>query len=74
MKIVLEGQHKFDFLTEEIPRPSPRDPREQYWKGEDSLIRSILINSMKSQIDKPLLDTAAAKDIWDTTQKMYSRC
>ena len=34
--------------------PSPLgDALERLWKGEDSLIRSMLINSMKPQIGKP---------------------
>ena len=67
VNMVLEGRHKFDFLTREMPRPSPGDPQERYWKGEDSFLRSTLINSMEPQIGKPLLHTATAKDIWDTT-------
>ena len=73
MKLVLEGRHKFGFLTREIPHPPPENPQERYWKGEDSLLRSKLINSMEPQIGKPLLYTAIAKNIWDTTQKLYSK-
>ncbi|TYK02329.1 RNA polymerase II C-terminal domain phosphatase-like 1 [Cucumis melo var. makuwa] len=53
---ILEGRHRFGFLIEEIPHPTPEDHQEGYWKGEDSLIWSILINSMEPQIGKPLLD------------------
>ena len=70
--MVLEGRHKFGFLTGEIPRPSPGDPQEQYWK-EDSLLRSTLINSMEPHIGKPLLYPATAKGIWDAAQKLYSK-
>ncbi|TYJ97686.1 UBN2_3 domain-containing protein [Cucumis melo var. makuwa] len=55
----------------ETVRPSPRDALERLWKGEDSLIRSMLINSMEPQIGKPLLYAATAKDLWDTTQTLY---
>ncbi|KAA0045692.1 Beta-galactosidase [Cucumis melo var. makuwa] len=58
----LEGRHQFDFLTGETVRPSPGDALERLWKGEDSLIRSMLINSMEPQIGKPLLYAATAKD------------
>ncbi|KAA0057586.1 Beta-galactosidase [Cucumis melo var. makuwa] len=51
----LEGRHQFGFLTGETVRPSPGDALEQLWKGEDSLIRSMLINSMEPPIGKPLL-------------------
>ncbi|TYK02021.1 Beta-galactosidase [Cucumis melo var. makuwa] len=47
VKMVLEGQHKFNFLTGEIPRPPPGDPQERCWKAEDFILRSILINSME---------------------------
>uniref|UniRef100_A0A9I9EJU0 Uncharacterized protein n=1 Tax=Cucumis melo TaxID=3656 RepID=A0A9I9EJU0_CUCME len=59
----LECRHQFDFLTGETIRPSPRDALERLWKGEDSLIRSMLINSMEPQISKPLLYAATTKDL-----------
>lgn len=71
--MILEGHYKFSFLTGEIPCPPPRDPQEQYWKGEDTLILSCLIKNMEPQIDKPSLYAATVKDIWDTTQKLYSK-
>ena len=52
IKLTLEGCNKFGFLTGKIPRPTPGDPQEQYWKEEDSLIRSTLINIMEPQIGK----------------------
>ncbi|KAA0035929.1 Cysteine-rich RLK (RECEPTOR-like protein kinase) 8 [Cucumis melo var. makuwa] len=67
----LEGRHQFGFLTRETVRPSPGDALERLWKGEDSLIRFMLINSMEPQIGKPLLYAATAKDLWDTTQTLY---
>ncbi|TYK19407.1 Cysteine-rich RLK (receptor-like protein kinase) 8 [Cucumis melo var. makuwa] len=45
----LEGRHQFDFLTGETVRPSPGDALERLWKGEDSLIRSMLINRGKKR-------------------------
>ena len=30
VKMDLEGQNKFSFLTGEIPRPPPGDPQERY--------------------------------------------
>ncbi|KAA0059996.1 putative tRNA pseudouridine synthase [Cucumis melo var. makuwa] len=71
IKMFLEGRHQFGFLTGETVRPSPGDALERLWKGEDSLIRSMLINSMEPQIGKPLLYAATAKDLWDTTQTLY---
>ncbi|TYK05622.1 UBN2_3 domain-containing protein [Cucumis melo var. makuwa] len=71
--MILEGHYKFSFLTGEIPCPPSRDPQEQYWKGEDTLILSCLIKNMEPQIDKPSLYAATVKDIWDTTQKLYSK-
>ncbi|XP_050936316.1 uncharacterized protein LOC103497029 isoform X2 [Cucumis melo] len=73
IKMFLEGRHQFGFLTGETVRPSPGDALERLWKGEDSLIRSMLINSMEPQIGKPLLYAATAKDLWDTTQTLYSK-
>ncbi|KAL0556856.1 hypothetical protein IC582_005373 [Cucumis melo] len=67
IKMFLEGRHQFGFLIGEIVRPPPRDALERLWKGEDSLIRFMLINSMDPQIGKPLLYAATAKDLWDTT-------
>ncbi|TYK07134.1 RNA polymerase II C-terminal domain phosphatase-like 1 [Cucumis melo var. makuwa] len=32
IKMILEGHHKFGFLTGEIPRSTSRDSQEQYWK------------------------------------------
>ncbi|KAA0064303.1 Retrovirus-related Pol polyprotein from transposon TNT 1-94 [Cucumis melo var. makuwa] len=69
----LEGRHRFDFLTGGTVRRLPGDALERLWKGEDSLIRSMLINGMEPQIDKPLLSAATAKDLWDTTQTLYSK-
>ncbi|KAA0041669.1 DNA polymerase theta [Cucumis melo var. makuwa] len=69
----LEGRHKFSFLTGGTVRPLPGDALERLWKEEDSLTRSMLINSMEPQIDKPLLYAATAKDLWDTTQTFYSK-
>ncbi|KAA0059998.1 putative polyprotein [Cucumis melo var. makuwa] len=69
----LEGRYQFGFLTGETVRPPPGDALERLWKGEDSLIRSMLINSMEPQIGKPLLYAATAKDLWDTTQTLYSK-
>ncbi|KAA0049855.1 UBN2_3 domain-containing protein [Cucumis melo var. makuwa] len=59
----LEGRHQFGFLTGETVHHSPGDALERLWKGEDSLIRSMLINSMEPQIDKPLLYAATTKDL-----------
>ncbi|KAA0051293.1 Cysteine-rich RLK (RECEPTOR-like protein kinase) 8 [Cucumis melo var. makuwa] len=69
----LEGRHKFSFLTGRTVRPLPGDALERLWKEEDSLTRSMLINNMEPQIDKPLLYAATAKDLWDTTQTFYSK-
>ncbi|KAA0035089.1 Beta-galactosidase [Cucumis melo var. makuwa] len=69
----LEGRYQFGFLTGETIRPPLGDALERLWKGEDSLIRSMLINSMEPQIGKPLLYAATAKDLWDTTQTLYSK-
>ena len=71
--MIFEGQHKFYFLTGEIPLPQLGDPHECLWKREDSPIWSMLINSMEPQIGKPLLNASTVKDIWDTTQKLYSK-
>ena len=60
VKMVLEGRHKFGYLTGEIPKPRPGNPQERFWKGEDSLLRSLLIHSMEPQIGKPLLYAATA--------------
>ncbi|XP_038875911.1 uncharacterized protein LOC120068266 [Benincasa hispida] len=46
IKMVLEGRHRFGYLTREILQPSPGDPQERVWKTEDSLLRSMLISSM----------------------------
>ncbi|KAA0063331.1 Beta-galactosidase [Cucumis melo var. makuwa] len=69
----LEGRHQFGFLTRETVRSSPGDALKRLWKGEDSLIRSMLINSREPQIGKPLLYAATTKDLWDTTQTLYSK-
>ncbi|XP_038889234.1 uncharacterized protein LOC120079124 [Benincasa hispida] len=61
---------KFGYLTEEILKPVPGDPQERIWKEEDSLLRSVLINSMEPQIGRPLLYAATAKDIWDAYAKI----
>uniref|UniRef100_A0A9I9EA31 Retrotransposon Copia-like N-terminal domain-containing protein n=1 Tax=Cucumis melo TaxID=3656 RepID=A0A9I9EA31_CUCME len=68
IKMFLEGRHQFGFLTRETVRSSPGDALKRLWKGEDSLIRSMLINSREPQIGKPLLYAATTKDLWDTTQ------
>ena len=62
-----EGRHQFRFLTGETILPPLGDALEQLWELEDSLIWSMLINSMKLHINKPLLYAATAKDSWDTT-------
>ncbi|KAA0051252.1 UBN2_3 domain-containing protein [Cucumis melo var. makuwa] len=69
----LEGRHKFDFLSGGTVRLLPGDALKRLWKGEDSLTRSMLINSMEPQIGKPLLYAARTKDLWDTTQTLYSK-
>ncbi|XP_038887079.1 uncharacterized protein LOC120077255 [Benincasa hispida] len=71
--MALKRRHKFEYLTEEIPKPIPKDPQERIWKGEDSLLRSVLINSMEPQIGRPLLYAATTKDIWDVVQQFYSK-
>ncbi|KAA0052293.1 LRR receptor-like serine/threonine-protein kinase FEI 2 isoform X1 [Cucumis melo var. makuwa] len=63
IKMFLEGRHQFGFLTGETVRPPPGDALERLWKGVDSLLRSMLINSMEPQIGKPLLYVAIAKDL-----------
>ena len=67
----LEGCHQFGFLTREALRLPPGDDLERFWRGEDSFIRSMLINSMKPQIGKPLLYRTTVKDLWDTIHKLY---
>uniref|UniRef100_A0A9I9EM90 Retrotransposon Copia-like N-terminal domain-containing protein n=1 Tax=Cucumis melo TaxID=3656 RepID=A0A9I9EM90_CUCME len=73
VKMFLEGRHQFSFLTGETIRPPSGDALERLWKEEDSLIWSILINSTKPQIGKPLLYAAIIKNLWDTTQTLYSK-
>ena len=43
----LKGCNQFGFLTGEIVCPPLGDTLEQLWKGEDSIIRSMLINSIE---------------------------
>ena len=50
--MVHEGRHKFAYLTGEIPRSRLGDPQENIWKGEDFMLQSLLINSMRLQIRK----------------------
>lgn len=73
--MIIDGRHKFGFLTGEVYCPSLGDsqPLRTFWKGEGSLIRAMLINSMEPQIDKPLFYATTSKDIWNTTQKLYSK-
>ncbi|XP_038885911.1 uncharacterized protein LOC120076218 [Benincasa hispida] len=71
--MALEESHKFGYLRGEIPKPEPGDPQKCIWKGEDSLLRPVLVNSMETQIGRPLLYAATAKDIWDAMQKLYSK-
>ena len=47
--------------------PPTGDAQERFWRGDNSLIRFMLINSMKSQISKLLLYAAIVKDLWVTT-------
>ena len=63
IKMFLEGHHQFDFPTRETLRLPPGDAQEHLWREEDSLIRSMLIDSMEPQIGKPLLYAATAKDL-----------
>ncbi|KAL0561523.1 hypothetical protein IC582_001953 [Cucumis melo] len=49
IKMFLEGRHQFGFLYRETVRPPPGDALERLWKGEDPLIRSMLINSMANR-------------------------
>ena len=70
----LEGRHQFGFLTGETLCAPSGDGQESFWRGENSLILSMLINSMEPQVGKPLLYATTAKDLWaDTTQKLYSK-
>lgn len=69
----LEGCHKFGFLIEEIPRSTLETVRNNIENRRISLIRSKLINNIEPQIDKLLLYVVTAKDIWDTTKKLYSK-
>ena len=71
--MTLKGHHKFGYLIGEVLRPRPGDPQKRIWKGEYSLLRSELINSMKPQIGKPLLYAATSRDIRDTIQKLSSK-
>ncbi|KAA0065740.1 DNA-directed RNA polymerases I and III subunit RPAC1 [Cucumis melo var. makuwa] len=73
IKMFLEGRQQFGFLTGEILRPSLGDAQERFWRVEDSFVRFMLISSMEPQIGKPLLYAATSKDLWDTTQKLYSK-
>ena len=43
IKMVLEGHRKFGYLTGEIPIRRLGDPHKRIWKGENSLLRSLLI-------------------------------
>lgn len=69
--MAFEGCHKFGYLTGEVLRHTPRNPQERIWKGEDSLVQSLLINSMEPQIGKPLLYVATARDIWDSSEVIF---
>ncbi|KAA0063181.1 Beta-galactosidase [Cucumis melo var. makuwa] len=64
VKIFLERHHQFGFLTGDTVRPPSGDALERLWKGEDSLIRSMLINSTEPQIGKPLLSMITNKGPW----------
>ena len=47
VKMMLEGHHKFGYLTSEIPKPRPVNPQERIWKEDDSLLYSLLIHNME---------------------------
>ena len=62
----IEGREQFSFLTGETLGPPPMMPKDVSGEGEDSLLRSMLINSMGPQIGKSMLYATTAKDLWDT--------
>ncbi|KAA0037076.1 Beta-galactosidase [Cucumis melo var. makuwa] len=69
---VLEGYHRFEFMTEETIRPSPGDALETNMEKR-GLTHSVHADSMEPQIGKPLLYATTAKYLWDTTQTLYSK-
>ena len=53
--------------------PKPRDPRFEVWDEEDSMIMTLLWNSMTLEISDTCMFLATAKDIWDAIQQTYSK-
>lgn len=64
IKMALEGHHKFGYPTSEVPRLGLEDPQDRIWKGEDSLLRFALINSMGPSSGKSILVCEHCKKPW----------
>lgn len=68
--MILEGHHKFGFLIGELYRPPSVISRND--SGKRRILSFGPVNQLYGAIDwQPLLYAAIAKDIWDTTQKLY---
>ena len=61
------------YLLGTIKAPKIKDPLNETWDSENSLVMSWLFNSMKPEIGKPYICLPTAKDIWDVVVKTYSK-
>ena len=72
VNIVICGRGKFEYLTGEANAPAATDPTYKIWFAENSIMHAWLINSMEPKISRRYLFLKTAKDVWDTTKRMYS--
>ena len=68
----VRGKNKEKYLTGIPAPPKPESADFESWSAENNMVMAWLINSMTIELSENYLLASTAKEIWDSTRKIYS--
>ena len=70
--LVIKGNGKVGYLTEEIIKPSQDSTAYGVWEAENAIVMAWLVNSMEPKVGRTYLFYKTTSEIWNAVQEIYS--
>lgn len=71
MEMRIGARNKAGYLTGDIEKPGPGDPRLEIWITENHRVKSWLIESMNPSLMRRFICLPTAKEIWDAVSRTF---